>query len=124
MNTRDPQLIPENSDTCGKHDEQVEIMARALRLLGDKWTLLIVYNLVSGAKRFGELFEVLGNVSPKTLSQRLKMLEEVGIVQRQAYPEIPPRVEYRLTEKSAALLDVLEAIRAFGASCLADDPPA
>jgi DNA-binding HxlR family transcriptional regulator len=123
MDIQNHQLMPENSESCEKSDEQVEIMARALRLLGDKWTLLIVYNLVPGAKRFGELLEALGNVSPKTLSQRLKMLEEIHIVQRQAYPEIPPRVEYRLTEKSAALVDVLEAIRVFGARCLADHAP-
>src|SRR6059036_1605572 len=90
-----------------------QAMERALRLLGDKWTLLIVYNLMPGAQRFGELLEVMGSVSPKTVSQRLKMLEEEGFVQRQAFAEIPPRVEYRLTEKGLALVDIMEAIRLF-----------
>src|SRR6516225_6769824 len=110
--------------------EQLEICAthpvgRALRLLGDVWTLMIVYTLLSGTKRFGELLEVLGNVSPKTLSQRLKMLEEIGFVQRQAFPEIPPRVEYRLTEKGLALIDIMEAIKLFGERYLSDidSPP-
>jgi DNA-binding HxlR family transcriptional regulator len=95
-------------------------MSRAISLLGDKWTLVIVYNLMSGSKRFGELLEVMGNVSPKTLSQRLKALEEVGFVERRAFAEIPPRVEYRLTEKGFALVDIMEAIRNFGERYLAD----
>jgi DNA-binding HxlR family transcriptional regulator len=85
-----------------------------MRLLGDAWTLMIVYTLLTGTKRFGELLEAIGNVSPKTVSQRLKMLEEIGFVQRQAYLEIPPRVEYRLTEKGLALVDIMEAIKQFG----------
>ncbi len=87
--------------------------ATLLVLLGDKWTLMLVYTLLSGPRRFGELLEALGNVSPKTVSQRLKMLEESGFVQRQAFAEIPPRVEYRLTEKGLALVDIMEAIRLF-----------
>lgn len=89
------------------------LMQRALRLLGDMWTLMIIYQLLNGPRRFGELLEALGNVSPRTVSQRLKMLEESGFVQRQAFAEIPPRVEYRLTEKGLALLDIMEAIRRF-----------
>ena len=95
-------------------------MGRAIRLLGDTWTLMIVYNLLSGSRRFGELLEAMGSVSPKTVSQRLKMLEEIGFVQRQAYAEIPPRVEYRLTEKGLALADIMEAIKQFSESYLAN----
>ena len=102
-------------ETCATHP-----VGRALRLLGDVWTLMIVYTLLSGTKRFGELLEVLGNVSPKTLSQRLKTLEEIGVVQRQAFPEIPPRVEYRLTEKGLALIDIMEAIKQFAERYLSD----
>src|SRR5438128_10506657 len=87
------------------------------------WTLIIVYTLLSGTKRFGELLQALGNVSPKTLSQRLKMLEEIGFVQRQAYLEIPPRVEYRLTEKGLALVDIMEAIKQFGERYLSEGEP-
>jgi DNA-binding HxlR family transcriptional regulator len=94
-----------------------------MRLLGDVWTLIIVYTLLSGTKRFGELLEAMGNVSSKTLSQRLKMLEELGFVQRQAFLEIPPRVEYCLTEKGLALFDIMEAIKQFGQRYLSDAEP-
>lgn len=99
-------------------------MTRALRLLGDMWTLMIVYNLLGGCKRFGELLEAMGNVSPKTVSQRLKMLEEGGFVQRQAFAEIPPRVEYTLTEKGLALADILNAIHEFAEHYLTEDESA
>ncbi len=106
-------------ETCATHP-----VGRALRLLGDMWTLIIVYTLLSGTKRFGELLEAMGNVSPKTVSQRLKMLEEIGFVQRQAFAEIPPRVEYCLTEKGLALVDIMEAIKQFGQRYLSDiEPP-
>ena len=108
MNTPTHSQTTEQAETCATHP-----VGRALRLLGDVWTLIIVYTLLSGTKRFGELLEAMGNVSPKTVSQRLKMLEESGFVQRQAFAEIPPRVEYRLTEKGLALVDIMEAIRLF-----------
>jgi DNA-binding HxlR family transcriptional regulator len=98
-------------------------MDRAMRLLGDVWTLMIVHALLGGTRRFGELLEAMGNVSPKTVSHRLKKLEEIGFVQRQAYAEIPPRVEYSLTEKGLALADILEAIRQFGEHYLLDIGP-
>jgi DNA-binding HxlR family transcriptional regulator len=95
-----------------------------MRLLGDVWTLIIIYTLLSGPRRFGELLEAMGNVSPKTLSQRLKMLEEMLFVERRYFAEIPPRVEYRLTEKGLALVDIMEAIRQFGEHYLSDvEPP-
>jgi DNA-binding HxlR family transcriptional regulator len=84
------------------------------RLVGDMWTLLIIYNLMHGTKRFGELQDALGNVSPKTVSQRLKLLEHVGFVNRQAYPEIPPRVQYSLTEKGYTLGGIINAMQEFG----------
>ena len=102
-------------EKCAPHS-----LERALRLLGDMWTLMIIYTLLSGTKRFGELLDAMGNVSPKTVSQRLKMLEEIGFVQRQAFAEIPPRVEYRLTEKGLALVDIMKAIELFGARYLSD----
>ena len=95
-------------------------LTRTIRLIGDMWTLMIVYNLMSGSKRFGELLEALGNVSPKTVSQRLKMLEEAKFVERQAYAEIPPRVEYHLTEKGLALVDIITAMQEFGERYLPD----
>lgn len=95
-----------------------------MSLIGDTWTLAIVYNLMGGPRRFGELLEAMGNVSPKTVSQRLKMLEQKGFVERRAFAEIPPRVEYHLLEKGRALMDVIEAIRQFGERYLADDDDA
>lgn len=89
-------------------------MMRAMQLLGDSWTLMIIHSLMSGTRRFGALLDRLDNVSPKTVSQRLKKLEELGFVYRHAYAEIPPRVEYSLTDKGRALADILDAIKDFG----------
>jgi DNA-binding HxlR family transcriptional regulator len=108
--------------STGKEEETCEqqAMHRAISLIGDRWTLFIVYNLLSGPRRFGELL-TMGNVSPKTVSQRLKMLEEIGFVERHAFAEIPPRVEYHLTEKGQALVNILDAIRDFGEHYLMDN---
>ena len=116
MKTSSHAQAAEKLEICGTHP-----IGRAIRLLGDMWTLMIVYTLLSGPKRFGELLDTMGNVSPKTLSQRLKMLEEIGFVDRIAFAEIPPRVEYNLTEKGLALVDVIKAIDQFAMHYLADN---
>jgi len=118
----------EQSHTTEKHTDDCAMsrtMNRTLHLIGDMWTLMIVYNLMNGTKRFGELLDALGNVSPKTLSQRLKMLESVKFVERTAYAEIPPRVEYHLTDKGYALVDIIKAMQDFGDQYLVDvvEPP-
>jgi DNA-binding HxlR family transcriptional regulator len=95
-------------------------MGRAIRLIGDVWVLLIIINLLRGPKRFNELRELMGHVSPKTLSQRLKELEEIQFVERRAFMEIPPRVEYHLTAKGQALGDVIGAIEQFAQQNLSD----
>ena len=118
MSTPNHAQTAEQLETCATHP-----MGRAMRLLGDVCTLMIISTLLRGTKRFGELLEAIGNVSPKTVSQRLKMLEEIGFVQRQAFLEIPPRVEYRLTEKGLALVDIMEAIRQFGERYLSEVEP-
>jgi DNA-binding HxlR family transcriptional regulator len=115
MKTTNHAQAAEKLETCDSHP-----IGRAIRLLGDVWTLMIVYTLLSGPKRFGELLDTMGNVSPKTLSQRLKMLEENGFVDRIAFAEIPPRVEYNLTAKGLALVDVIKAIDQFAMQYLAD----
>jgi len=79
-----------------------------------KWTLLIIRDLAEGRARFGELERSLAGISPRTLSLRLRALEEEGIVQRRTYPEVPPRVEYALTEKGRALIPIVEDMRAYG----------
>jgi len=89
-------------------------LARAIRLLGDAWVLLIVMHLLQGSMRFNALRAELGHISSKTLSNRLKALEELGFVQRQAFLEIPPRVEYHLTEQGRELGEVIEVLERFG----------
>jgi DNA-binding HxlR family transcriptional regulator len=118
MDTVHEPQTTESSEICASQP-----LGRALRLLGDVWTLMIVYTLLNGTKRFGELLEAMGNVSPKTVSQRLKMLEELGFVQRHAFAEIPPRVEYCLTNKGLALIDTMEAIKQFAQQYLSDVEP-
>ena len=115
MKTSNHPQTSEQLETCDTRP-----MGRAIRLLGDMWTLMIVYTLLNGPNRFGELLDAMGNVSPKTLSQRLKILEEIGFVDRLAFAEIPPRVEYNLTEKGLALVDVIKAIDQFAMRYLTD----
>lgn len=98
-----------NEATCDK-----AAIIRATRLLGDMWALLIIRELLNGKKRFGEIQEGLGKVNPQTLSGRLKQLEQCGFLTRQAYAEIPPRVEYALTEKGLAVRQILEALADYG----------
>ena len=88
-------------------------MGRAIRLIGDAWVLLIIINLLRGPKRFGELQALMGNISSKTLTQRLRTLEELGFVQRKAFLEIPPRVEYHLTDKGQEFGEIIAAIEQF-----------
>jgi DNA-binding HxlR family transcriptional regulator len=79
-----------------------------------KWTILVVRDLAEGRSRFCELERSLAGISPRTLSLRLRALEQEGIVERNTYPEVPPRVEYALTDKGRALLPLIEDMRAFG----------
>jgi DNA-binding HxlR family transcriptional regulator len=79
-----------------------------------KWTVLVIRDLAEGRSRFCELERSLAGISPRTLSLRLRALEEEGVVERKTYPEVPPRVEYALTEKGRALLPLIEDMRRFG----------
>ncbi|MDX8151378.1 helix-turn-helix domain-containing protein [Patulibacter brassicae] len=89
-------------------------VCRTADIVCGKWTLLLVRDLAEGNTRFGELERSLTGISPRTLSLRLRALEEEGIVERRTYPEVPPRVEYALTEKGRALLPIIEGMRAYG----------
>ena len=89
-------------------------VAGCLKVLGNKWTALILRNLLSGPKRFGELEKSLEHISPRTLSQRLDDLEETGIVTKQSFAEVPPRTEYSLTKKGKDLLPVLQQMADWG----------
>lgn len=82
----------------------------ALRVIGRKGTFIILETLLKGATRFTNLEKAL-KVSPRTLSERLKELEEQGVVNRVAFPEVPPRVEYSLTDKGLALKPLLDSVR-------------
>ncbi|MBI9077905.1 MAG: helix-turn-helix transcriptional regulator [Desulfatibacillum sp.] len=86
----------------------------ALQLIGNKWVLIILAQLMGGAKRFGELKKAIPEISPKMLTQQLRKLEKEGIVERKVYPEIPPRVEYSLTPKGWALEPVFKQIIIWG----------
>ena len=84
------------------------------QLIGSKWRLLIMRDLLDGTKRFGELKRSLGSISQKVLTSNLREMEERGLVERRVYPEVPPRVEYSLTEAGASLRPVIDAMRTWG----------
>ncbi|HET8755657.1 MAG TPA: helix-turn-helix domain-containing protein, partial [Solirubrobacteraceae bacterium] len=94
---------------------------RTAEIVCGKWTLLIVRDLSEGRSRFCELERSLGGISPRTLSLRLRALEEEGIVERRTFPEVPPRVEYALTEKGRALVPLVESMRVYGREWLNED---
>jgi DNA-binding HxlR family transcriptional regulator len=89
-------------------------VCRTAEIVCGKWTLLLVRDLAEGCSRFCELERSLQGISPRTLSLRLRALEEAGIVERHTYPEVPPRVEYSLTDKGRALLPIVEGMRNYG----------
>ena len=93
-------------------------VAAAAAIIGAKWTALLVHDLSEGARRFTELEHSCPGISPRTLAERLRALEQEGIVERRSYHESPPRVEYELTPKGQALLPVIDAMRSFGRSWL------
>ncbi len=86
-----------------------------------KWTILVIRDLAAGRTRFCELERSLAGISPRTLSLRLRALEEEGMVERHTFPEVPPRVEYALTQKGRALLPIIDGMRAYGERWLADE---
>jgi DNA-binding HxlR family transcriptional regulator len=105
-----------SDDTCP--------VCRTADIVCGKWTLLLIRDLAEGRTRFCELERSLAGISPRTLSLRLRALEEEGIVERHTYPEVPPRVDYALTEKGRALLPIIEDMRAYGNRWLAIDDSA
>ena len=95
------------------HDEQCSVACTA-DIIGSKWTAVILHDLSEGPRRFSELERSCPGISPRTLSERLRALEQDRILERRSYSESPPRVEYELTPKGEGLLPVIEAMRRFG----------
>lgn len=85
-----------------------------LTLIGDKWKVLILRDLLSGTKRFGELKKSIGSVSQKVLTANLRSMEKDGLVNRKVYPEVPPRVEYTLTDTGYSLKQILDTMWDWG----------
>ena len=113
------------NDTCP--------VCRTADVVCGKWTILLIRDLADGRSRFCELERSLDGISPRTLSLRLRALEEQGIIERRTFPEVPPRVEYSLTEKGRALVPIIDDMRVYGrrwleaeasAEATADAPPA
>jgi DNA-binding HxlR family transcriptional regulator len=102
------------------HDATCSVAACA-EILGAKWTAVLVHDLSEGPRRFTQLEHSCKGISPRTLSERLKELEQDAIVTRRSYAETPPRVEYELTPKGDALLPIIEAMRSYGRSWLPDE---
>ncbi|HEX8714198.1 MAG TPA: helix-turn-helix domain-containing protein [Solirubrobacteraceae bacterium] len=96
-------------------------VCRTAEIVCGKWTLLLVRELAEGTSRFCELERALAGISPRTLSLRLRALEEEAIVERHTFPEVPPRVEYALTDKGRALLPIIDDMREYGSAWLCGD---
>jgi DNA-binding HxlR family transcriptional regulator len=96
-------------------------VARTAQIISNKWTPLIIRDLAQRECRFTELAKSLTGISPKTLSERLKYLEAERIVARRCYAEVPPRVEYSLTEKGRALLPIIATMHTYGSTWLRRD---
>ena len=85
-----------------------------LMLISDRWKVLILRDLLGGTKRFGELKKSIGSISQKVLTSNLRSMEEDGLLTRKVYAEVPPRVEYTLTELGQSLHPVLDAMQSWG----------
>ena len=102
------------NETSAKKELPACPVETTLTLIGDKWKVLILRDLMPGPKRFGELKKSVGNVSQKVLTAQLRTMEESGLVNRKVYAEVPPRVEYSLTELGKSLKPILDSMRAWG----------
>ena len=93
-------------------------LAKTANIIGDTFTLLIIRDLLDGAKRFGEIEKSLNGVSSRTVTNKLKFLEEKGLVARAEFSEKPPRVEYSLTNKGKSLNYIIDSMRSYGTKFL------
>ena len=93
-------------------------VCRTAEIISGKWTLLVIRDLAECDRRFCELERSLEGISPRTLSLRLRALEDQGVVERHTFPEVPPRVEYGLTDKGRALVPLIDTMRQYGSQWL------
>ena len=91
-----------------------------LSLISDKWKILILRDLLTGTKRFGELKKSIGSISQKVLTSNLRSMEEDGLLVREVFAEVPPRVEYTLTPRGESLSPVIDSMRAWGEAHMAE----
>lgn len=96
------------------HSDGKCYVAKTLKVIGSKWTMLILHNLFEGRNRFGQLQKELVTISPKTLSQRLDELEDTGILKKKVFTEIPLHVEYYLTDKGKSLRKIFTDLESWG----------
>ncbi|HMJ32548.1 MAG TPA: helix-turn-helix domain-containing protein [Baekduia sp.] len=111
-----PSPSPEVSDY-----EMVQGTREALALISSKWSVEILYLLASGTRRYSEVLYEVGEISKKTLTQTLRLLERRGLVKRRAYPEVPPRVEYSLTPLGWSITGLLMSLYEWSEAHLGDD---
>ena len=102
------------NDVTAKNELPACPVETTLTLIGDKWKVLILRDLMPGTKRFGELKKSIGTVSQKVLTAQLRAMEESGLVHREVYAEVPPRVKYSLTELGKNLKPILDSLWAWG----------
>lgn len=102
------------AEQTGKRELPTCPVETTLMLIGDKWKVLILRDLLPGTKRFGELRRSIGSVSQKVLTAQLRDMEEKGLLERKVYAEVPPRVEYTLTALGQSLRPILEAMAGWG----------
>jgi DNA-binding HxlR family transcriptional regulator len=112
MKTTTPKL--DALDHTEAIESRVGCVASAMQIIGNKWTALILRDLASGSKRFSELEKSVGDINPRTLSQRLEDLAEHGIITKETFAEVPPRCEYSLTSKGQDLVPVLRQMATWG----------
>jgi DNA-binding HxlR family transcriptional regulator len=101
-------------------NQEVCPVLKTADIISGKWTLLILRDLSEGINRFSALERSLAGISPKTLSERLKGLEKAGIITRKSYAEVPPRVEYSLTDMGRDLIPLIDHMRDYGSKWLMD----
>ncbi|MEK7168566.1 MAG: helix-turn-helix domain-containing protein [Patescibacteria group bacterium] len=95
-------------------EQELLEISKAAKIIGSKWTILILTSLLKGTKRFGELQREVNNINPRTLSKRLSDLEKEGYLNKKIYPQVPPKVEYSLTVKAQVFKQVIKAVKNCG----------